>query len=166
MPTDAYDRAVRELAPEAVVLDALEITHPDLDAPIRIVHDRTDLLLDEADGDGNTVQRRYQALAFRARLADDVEGKAPAAEIVMDNVGRELMQWVDAARGGAGASVGVMRVLVEGDAPPAVEWEVTVDVLGLRADALRITARLGFDPLLHRPAVVPRYDSQTAPGLF
>lgn len=165
MPTDAYTRATRELAPEHTVLDALEIKHPALADPVRLVNDRSDLLLDEADGD-DTVTRRYIALAFRARLSDDVAGKAPVAEIVMDNVGRELMQWVDAAQGGAGATVRVMRVLVGGADAPAVEWEVTTDVLGVRAGQRQVVARLGYDPMLNRPAVVVRYDPQTAPGLF
>ena len=95
---------------------------------------------------------------------DDVEGQAPQAELAIDNVGRALTQWVEAAGGGAGATVRVMQVL--DIAAPEVEWELTMDVAGVQVDAERVTARLGFDPLLGRAAVVMRHDPQTSPGLF
>ena len=158
MTSPAYRRATRELDPADTVLDALDVAHPDLTAPVRVVNDRRDLVLD-----GVT----YSALAFRARLAADVEGRAPRAEIAIDHVGRALTRWVDAAQGGSGATVRVMRVLApRPPAVPAVEWEVTVDVLSVRVDQRQVVVALGFDPLLSRPAVTMRYDPQTAPGLF
>ncbi len=93
-----------------------------------------------------------------------MEGQAPQAELAIDNVGRALTQWVEAAGGGTGATVRVMQVLDIAD--PEVEWELTMDVAGVQVDAERVTARLGFDPLLGRAAVVMRHDPQTSPGLF
>ena len=122
---------------------------------MRVVNDTEDRTIE-----GN----RYVALRFDARLADDVEGQAPQAELAIDNVGRALTQWVEAAGGGTGATVRVMQVL--DIAEPEVEWELTMDVAGVQVDAERVTARLGFDPLLGRAAVVMRHDPQTSPGLF
>ena len=59
-------------------------------------------------------------------------------------MGRALTQWIEAT--GGGASVRVMQVLDIDD--PPVEWEVTLDVAGMAVDQERVTARLGFDPLL------------------
>lgn len=157
MTTTRFRRAQAELAPSERVVTALEVRHPDIEDPVRIVHDTEPLTL---DGES------FIPLAFRARLAADVEGRVPAAELVMDNVGRSLMRWVDAAQGGAGATVRVMQALVPAAGAATVEWEVTMDVLGVRSDQRHVTVRLGYDPLLGRPAVVPRYDPQTAPGLF
>ena len=36
----------------------------------------------------------------------------------------------------------------------------------MTVDQERVTARLGFDPLLGRNAVTLRHDPQTSPGLF
>ena len=155
-PSARAVRAQTELDPADVVVTALEIRHPALSEPICVVQDTASLDLDG---------RNHIPLAFRSRLAGDVDGQAPSAEIGIDNVGRELMRWVDAAQGGAGATIRVMRVLRTAT-PPRVEWEVTTDVLGVRATQREVVVRLGYDPLLTRPAVLVRYDPQTAPGLF
>lgn len=155
-PSAPAVRAQTELAPADVVVVALEIRHPDLPEPVSVVQDTEGL---ELEG------RRHIPVAFRARLADDVDGRAPSAEIGLDNVGRELMRWVDAAQGGAGATIRIMQVLRTAT-PPRVEWEVTTDVLGVRATQREVVVQLGYDPLLTRPAVLVRYDPQTAPGLF
>ena len=154
-PGKQYARTIRESAPERRLLTALEIRHPAVAAPVRVVNDT-----EERTIEGN----RYVALRFDARLADDVEGQAPQAELAIDNVGRALTQWLEAAGGGAGATVRVLQVL---DIPdPPVEWELTMDMAGVQVDAERVTARLGFDPLLGRAAVTLRHDPQTSPGLF
>ncbi len=153
--SEHFARTIRESAPERRVLTALEIRHPAVPDPVRVVNDTEDRTIE-----GN----RYVALRFDARLADDVEGQAPQAELAIDNVGRALTQWVEAAGGGAGATVRVMQVL--DISAPEVEWELTMDVAGVQVDAERVTARLGFDPLLGRAAVVMRHDPQTSPGLF
>ena len=154
-PAEQYARTIRESAPERRLLTALEIRHPAVAAPVRVVNDAEDRTIE-----GN----RYVALRFDARLADDVEGQAPQAELAIDNVGRDLTQWVEAEGGGTGATVRVLQVLDIDD--PPIEWELTMDVAGVVVDAERVTARLGFDPLLGRAAVALRHDPQTSPGLF
>ena len=152
---EQYARTIRESAPERRLLTALEIRHAAVAAPVRVVNDT-----EERTIEGN----RYVALRFDARLADDVEGQAPQAELAIDNVGRDLTQWLEAAQGGTGATVRVLQVLDIDD--PPIEWELTMDVAGVQVDAERVTARLGFDPLLGRAAVTLRHDPQTSPGLF
>jgi len=137
------------------VLTALEIAHPASPTPVRIVNDTRNREIAGAT---------YVGVRFDIRLADDVAGRAPQAEIAIDNVGRALTQWIDLTRGAAGATVRVLQVLAVED--PEVQWEMTLDVAGMRQDASRVTARLGFDPLLGRAAVSLRHDPQTSPGLF
>ena len=150
-----YRRALREAAPADRLLTALEISHPAIAQPVRVINDTIGRAIEGND---------YVALRFDARLADDIAGQAPQAELAIDNVGRALTQWIEATGGGAGASVRVMQVLDIDD--PPVEWEVTLDVAGMAVDQERVTARLGFDPLLGRAAVTLRHDPQTSPGLF
>ena len=150
-----YRRALREAAPADRLLTALEISHPAIAQPVRVINDTQGRAIEGND---------YVALRFDARLADDIAGQAPQAELAIDNVGRALTQWIEATGGGVGASVRVMQVLDIDD--PPVEWEVTLDVAGMAVDQERVTARLGFDPLLGRAAVTLRHDPQTSPGLF
>ncbi|MDE0407473.1 MAG: DUF1833 family protein, partial [Alphaproteobacteria bacterium] len=150
-----YRRALRESAPTDRLLTALEISHPAIARPARVINDTQGRRIEGND---------YVALRFDARLADDIAGQAPQAELAIDNIGRELTQWIEAAGGGIGATVRVMLVL--GLPDPPVEWEVTLDVAGMSVDQERVTARLGFDPLLGGAAVTLRHDPQTSPGLF
>ena len=153
--TRLYERNLRESAPADRLLIALEIVHPAVAQPVRVVNDT----------EGRTIEgNAYVALRFDARLADDIAGQAPQAELAIDNVGRALTQWIEATGGGVGATVRVMLVLSLPD--PPVEWEVTLDVAQMTVDQERVTARLGFDPLLGRNAVTLRHDPQTSPGLF
>ena len=101
------------------------------------------------------------AARFSARLADDADGQAPRAELVIDNVGAVLTQWVESSDGGNGAVVKLMQAVDGG-----VQWSVELDVVGMRVSAQSVTARLGFDPMLHRPAVQIRHDPEHSPGLF
>lgn len=153
-PSDRFLRSVTELAPDDTAVYALEIAHPDLAVPVRVVHDTREHVIET---------HAYAPVAFRLRLAADTEGEIPRAEIAIDNVGRELTQWIDASGGGAGATVRIMQVLA---ATAAVEWEVTFDVLDLSIGQAEVVARLGYDPLLTQPAVVARWDPSTAPSLF
>ncbi len=155
--TDLWQQAIRAQAPESAVVIALQITHPDITTPIRVVNDARDHVI----GGEN-----YIALTFGARLADDVEGQVPRAELVMDNVGAALTQWIEASGGGAGAAVRMMSVSVSGAGATTVEWALDLDIVGMTVTHHQVTARLGFDPVLHRPAVQIRHDPSHSPGLF
>ena len=154
-PAALFARWQRESAPADSVVTALEIRHPAVPVPVRMVNDTVNRRIEGHD---------YVALRFDARLADDIAGQAPQAELAIDNIGRELTQWIEAAGGGIGATVRVMLVLAVPN--PPVEWELTLDVAGIGVDQERVTARLGFDPLLGSAAVRLRHDPQTSPGLF
>ena len=150
--SNQFDQASRAGTPEARVLTALEITHPDVPAPIRAVNDTKTHIID-----GNW----FVAARFSARLADDADGQAPRAELVIDNVGNVLTQWVELSDGANGATIKLMQI-----ADDDVQWSVELDVVGMRVSTQSVTARLGFDPMLHRPAVQIRHDPDHSPGLF
>lgn len=107
---------------------------------------------------------QFKACAFDITLPDDVEQQLPRAELAIDNVGRELMQWLEASEGGRGAQVRLMQALRS--EPGVIEWEVTLDLTHVRATPARIAGELGFEDLLSMPAVGLTYRPEVAPGLF
>ena len=157
--SERWRRAARALAPTRVLLIALEITHPDAPGPIRVVNDVADR---EIEG------KTYVALRFGARLASDTEGQPPRAELVLDNVGRVVTQWIEVARGGAGAVVRLIQVSVDPDDPASaeVEWEQTLHVQSMQVDRAQVSARIGVPSLRGREAVIARHDPSRSPGLF
>ena len=109
-----FEQAGRIGTPEVMVLTALELTHPDAAAPIRAVNDAQSKRIGGND---------FVAARFSARLADDADGQAPRAELVIDNVGEELTKWVESSDGGNGAVVKLMQV-VDNRWGSVVEWSI------------------------------------------
>jgi len=133
----------------------LEIEHPQLTTPIRIVNDTQDVV-----SNGDT----FTAFAFRVSLPDDIDKQLPRARLSVDNVGRELVQWLDASAGGKGATVRVMQIMR--DAPDLVEFEITLDLLNVSQTAAEVSAELGFDDTLNLAGLPISYRPDVAPGLF
>jgi len=133
----------------------LEITHPGLAQPVRVVNDTQDL---------TSGGHLFVGLGFRITLPDDQEGRLPSAQLAVDNVGRELVQWLEVSNGGAGAQCRLMQVMRS--APDTIEWEITMELSHIVVTTPEVSGTLGFEDLLNRPGCAMRYDPTTAPGLF
>jgi hypothetical protein len=141
-------------APETPIV-LLEITHPDLPTPVRVVNDSQNLTSNGLE---------YIACPFRCLLPDDIENQLPKATLAVDNVGRELMYWIETSAGGYGAQARFMQVMRS--RPDLVEYDITLDMSNIKATSTQITADLGFENIFTRPAITMRYDPFTAPGVF
>lgn len=133
----------------------LEISHANLPQPVRVVGDSQDLT-----SNGNV----FVGMGFRVRLPDEVQGQQPHAELAVDNIGRELMQWIEQSAGGRNARVRFMQVLRS--APNNIEWEISMYLNNLKCTNAEVSGELGFPRLLDIPAVSVRADPQTMPGIF
>lgn len=152
--SQALQREINSASGTAPVL-LLEIHHADLPVPIRVCQDTLSLT---SNGE------LYQALAFDCLLPEDLEGQLPAATLAIDNIGREISDWIEISGGGQGATARLM--LVRRDDPDVIEWEVTMDLTNTRMTTAQITGRLGFDNLLAQPGCALTYRPDVAPGLY
>lgn len=138
----------------------LEITHPNLPTPIRVINDNADLV-----SNGNT----FIAMGFSIVLPDESDQQLPRATIEVDNVGEgpdgnSLADWLERSGGGAGAQIRLLQVLRSH--PDVIEWEITLDLSNVHLTFLKVSGELGFDDLLNRPGIILAYRPETAPGLF
>lgn len=133
----------------------LEITHPQLSVPVRVVRDTQDIV-----SNGNT----FIAMSFDIQLPDDLAGRLPRAPIQIDNVGRELTSWIDESKGGRGAQVRVMQVMR--DDPDTLEYDVTMDLLRVSQNGAFVTGELGYEDTLNAPALLASYRPDNTPGIF
>lgn len=138
---------------EPVVL--LEITHPELLAPARVVNDNQDLI---SNG------QNFVACGFETHMPDDQAGAMPRVPIAIDNLGGELTAWLDDSAGGRGAQVRMMQVMR--DTPNVIEQEFTLELLNSRQNMELIQGELGYENVLDQPALQATYTPETAPGLF
>ena len=157
MPTDHTEhfkkRTGASAGEEPVVL--LEITHPELLTPARVVNDTDDLV-----SNGET----FTACGFETQLPDDQAGAMPRVPIAIDNIGGELVSWLDESSGGRGAQVRMMQVMR--DTPNVIEQEFTLELLNTRQNMLQISGELGYENVLDQPALQATWTPETAPGLF
>jgi hypothetical protein len=150
-----YQQTTNSLSGTEFPLILLEIDHDDLVVPIRIVNDREDIT---HAGD------LYQAFAFQVALPEDPESGLPEAQLQIDNVGKELVQWLEVADWNKPVSCRIIQLLRS--APNTVEWEITTNLRNVTMDNRVVRATLGFENLLGVPGVAVYYTPQSAVGLF
>jgi len=106
----------------------------------------------------------YTALAFDAHLPDDVDGTEPRAQLVIDNIGEELVQWLEMSSGGEGATARFIQVLPSD--PDTIEYEVTMDLANVDMTPVEVSGELSFDSLVNTPGVAIRHTPETTPDIF
>jgi len=141
-------------APEAPIT-LLEIDHADLSQPVRVVNDTSNVI-------SNGVE--YIACQFRCDMPSDFENQLPKATLSVDNVGKELMYWVETSGGGKGAAARFIQIMRS--RPDQIEWEISMDLTNIKATTSEVTADMGYDNIFTRPAISMRFDKFTAPGIF
>lgn len=141
-------------APEAPLI-LLVINHVDLDTPIRVVNDTQNIT-----SNGN----EYVAYPFKFILPNDYENQLPKAKIAIDNVGRELMEWIESSGGAAGATVTFMQIMRS--RPNQIEWQITMSLYNVQVNPMEITAELGFENLFAKPAISIQYRPETCAAIF
>lgn len=133
----------------------LEIDHPDLVTPVRVVNYSEDI-----PHLGNT----FIALAFALIPPDDLGQGLPRASISIDNIGKDLTSWVESSNGGRGSTARMIQVLPSD--PDTIEWELTMNLENVRMTSAAVTADLSFNDVLNLPGVALRYTPTVAPGLY
>lgn len=141
-------------APESPLL-LLEINHPALPEPVRVIQDNQNLTCNG---------HKYIACPFRCELPDDFEAQLPRATLAIDNIGKELMYWIETSAGGQGSVVTFRQVMCS--RPDLIEWSITMNLYNVSANFKEVTGDLGYDNLFGRPAVQMLYKPDTAPGCF
>lgn len=189
------DRASRNLlatSADEPFLILLEITHPELEVPVRVVNDTQNITI-VINHQGTAKAVEFIACPFDIKLPDDVGEQVPSATLTVDNIGRELTQWLEYSRGGAGAKCRVLQVLRSEATKYSLEdfeeyaenyfaedfvrqldvtdwqpfeYDITLDMSGISVTNLVVSAELGFQNTLMQSAVTVRYDTITSPGLF
>lgn len=148
-------RNINATSADEPLLVLVEITHADLAVPARFVNDTADI-----DVEGHT----FLACRFDLTLPDDQDEQVPSAKLEVDNIGRELTQWLEYSGGGKGARCRLIMVLRSN--PSNLEFDMTMDLSGLVVTNFRVSGDLGFKNTLMQSACTMRFDPTTSPGIF
>lgn len=141
-------------APEAPFI-LMEINHAELASPIRVVNDNQSIT-----SNGNL----YVGYPFNFVMPSDYENQLPKAKISIDNVGRELMQWIETSNGAGGATVKFSQIMRS--RPNQIEWEISMSLFNVQVNQREISAELGFENLFAKPAISIQYRPENSAPLF
>lgn len=146
---------VNKLNANEAVLVLLEITHPFLATPVRLVNDNKNLV-----SNGND----FIATSFTIKRQNDVQGELPSVALVIPNIGRSLVKWIDSTGGGKGASMKVM--LARRSVPDVYEESLVLSIqrVTITTDAVSFSLIVQND--LVKKSVRFIYDLNRAPGIF
>jgi len=133
----------------------LQIDHPELTSPIRVINDTQDLT-----SNGYV----YIAYPFEIVLPDDFENQLPKARLSINNVGKDLMFWIESTDGGYGSTATFSQIMRS--RPNQIEWSITMSLFNVAATNVDVSAELGFENLFAKPAIQMQYRPNTAIALF
>ncbi len=150
-----YKSTLAEVSAKESRLYLLEISHPALTEPVRVINDTQDLV-----SNGNN----YIACPFRFVPPDDFENQLPKARLAVDNVGRDLMYWIETTSGGEGSTVKCMEVMRS--RPDQIETSLSLNLYNVHVTPKEVTGELGYYNLFAKPAVALQYRPDTAPGIY
>lgn len=146
---------VNKLNANEMLLVLLEIDHPFLTSPVRIVNDNLNFVLD-----GN----EFLAMPFQLDRQDDVRGELPKVRLTVPNVGRGLVKWIDGSGGGKGAKISVF--LARRSDPNVIEEALELGIESTTINMQVITFNLVIQNNLVKRAMRYTYDTYRARGLF
>lgn len=150
-----FKSTIASVSSEESPLILVEISHPVLSTPVRVINDTQDLT-----SNGNL----FIACPFRFSMPDDFEGQIPKARIAVDNIGRDLMYWIETSGGGDGSTIRIMQIMRS--RPDLIEWDQTFSMFNVVANMQEISAELGFENLFSTPAIKCQYRPDNSPGIF
>lgn len=148
--------AIHRTAPADYMLMLMTIEHPLMSEPARVVNDTQNLV-----GPGG---HTFIAAAFEVTLPDDRDRELSLASLKIDNVGRDLTDWIEASQGGKNATVTIM--IVNAGDPTVVEDEFVLSVKNMQVNTQTIPVSLGYENFLNLSGVAIAHDTAHSPGLY
>lgn len=132
----------------------LTIDHDDISEPIRVVHNTEDVV-----SNGET----YVAFPFTLTLPTDRDDSPPRAQLVIDNVSREIGETIRTIS----TPPTVMIQVVQLADPDQVEMEIPSMVLrNVQFDAMTVTGDLELEDLSREPFPARYFTPAEFPGLL
>jgi len=153
--TSNFKINVNRLNAEESVLILLEITHPQISGTIRLVKDNKEVV-----SGGET----FNAISFDFKRQDDIQGEVPKVSLVIQNVGRSLVKWIDQSGGGKGAEI--TALLIRRSTPNTIEERIKLQIERIAITSTVVSFTLVIQNNLIRRGIKYIYNTSRAPGLF
>lgn len=161
--TAAIEEAYASAPADEIIYHTLEFNHPSFASPIYVVRDRTDLTATLETAATVT----FVGYAFDFRLPELSQAAAPEIIISIDNVGREIIGYLDlAAQSADYITVTYRPYLSTNLAAPQMIPPLSLVVRDVTADVFKIECRATFGDFANRKFPNETYDAQRFAGLI
>lgn len=134
----------------------IEITHPLLATPVRVINDNCDLV-----SKGNN----FVAFPFEFKRAPDVESELPKGRLVFSNIGRSMVRWLEESYGASDAD---LKIIFARRSEPDV-WEnvfpCKITSTNLTPENINIDLVILANKLIQR-GIRFNFSTDRTPGLF
>ena len=152
--SEGFKINVNKLSSEESLVSLVEIDHPFLTDPVRLINDSREL---------EFLGERFIPMPFMLERQDDVQGELPKVMLTVSNVGRELIKWVDASNGGRDAKV---TIYLTRRSNPVMEEKLVFQVGNINVTTEQVSFTLLIQNNLVKRSVRWEYDQVKAKGLF
>lgn len=146
---------VNKLNADEAILVLLEITHPYLSEPLRLVNDNKDIV---------SMSNNYMAMPFDITRQDDIQGELPQISLKISNVGRSLVKWIDSSGGGRNSVISLK--LVRRSSPDLIEENLVLGIQRITISTEIVSFSLIVQNNLVKRAMKYIYEIKRSPGLF
>lgn len=147
---------------EVATLDTLEISHSLVAEPIRIVDNLVDLDLTLETAAVET----FRACAFELVLPKNDEGGITHLELVIDDVGQEVSDFVKLVKSSTEAIVVKYRPYLSNDlATPQMNPPLRLWLSDISQTKIQVTAKASFLDLVNKAHIRELYGRSTFPSL-
>lgn len=173
MPDSSLSAAIAEAYASAptdeIIYHTLEFRHSSFTTPIRVVRDVADLVATlEADApEDPSTAVTFTAFAFDFSLPDLGQAASPEILISIDNVGREIIGYMDLAAQTSDMIEVTYRPYLSSDlSGPQMNPPLTLVVREVNATVFKVECRATFGDFANRRFPNETYDAQRFPGLI
>ena len=166
MPTSPYLPAIKEAFAVATAnvahLDTLEISHPFIAEPIRIVKNRTDLMLTLETGDSVL----FDGTAFRMALPPSGDNGLQELTISIDNVDRQVSDFLSSVKSSSVPPQITYRPYLSNDlTEPQMDPPLVLFLSDAKVTVFEATGRASFADLINKKFPTETYTRDRFPGL-
>lgn len=169
----SYSEALKELQagnrPLEMQYDCLEIRHPDMTEPIRIVQGFNDVVVrHEKDAPLNPNELcRYIGAPWSMKLPDVAENTMPEIQLNFDNVSREITQYLELAATQNQPLKVIYRVYTSStlEVSPQIDPPIEMEISEATANNYSVTTTANLENVFSAVFPYERYTPQRFPAL-
>lgn len=173
--TAAWEEAEATAPPDVQIYSTLELQHPafldetDTEIPIRVVADVADSQ-DFGIEDGATFNggetATFQAVPFYADRPEFAEGRVPQCQVTVENVGREVSGYLDAAVQVQADLIAIYREYRSDDLTAPCYGPIEFKMRNVTVNGTNVVGTARLDDLANRKFPNKVYSVDEFPGLY